>query len=235
VEASVAAEALIAMEERHDRQISFGEGSPYFDIVLPCGGGITVAIHVLNDVETLRRVLLELENRRPVGLAYNPATQSLSATQPPTRSAWDARGFVSVYRPPTRLIISGHTIEAQTTARHGEVSGCEVIAVGHSDKPGDIAKMLDVHTAVVFLHHDLDVEAPLLRAVLPAAVFYIGALGSTQTHRERIIRLRSLGFEDADLCRIKAPIGMFGPARDAQSLALSVLADVAASRLAAFG
>ncbi|MGO7793322.1 XdhC family protein, partial [Rhizobium ruizarguesonis] len=37
-----------------------------------------------------------------------------------------------------------------------------------------------------------------------------------------------------DIARIKAPIGMFVPTRDATSLALSVLADVASARLVAY-
>jgi hypothetical protein len=47
---------------------------------------------------------------------------------------------------------------------------------------------------------------------------------------------RQVGFRKRVLSgigEIKAPIGMFGPTRDATSLALSVLADIAASRLVA--
>ncbi|OAV53729.1 hypothetical protein A6U98_25180 [Rhizobium sp. WYCCWR10014] len=47
----------------------------------------------------------------------------------------------------------------------------------------------------------------------------IGALGSTRTHRRRVERLTAMGFKRDDVGRIKAPIGMFGPTRDASSLA----------------
>src|SRR5690606_16603641 len=40
-EAAVAAEAVIALQKGLDRNLRLGEGSPFFDIVLPCGGGIT--------------------------------------------------------------------------------------------------------------------------------------------------------------------------------------------------
>ena len=60
--------------------------------------------------------------------------------------------------------------------------------------------------------------------------FYIGALGSRRTHEKRILRLREIGYEQAVIDRIKAPIGMFGPARHATSLAISILADVAVAR-----
>lgn len=62
----------------------------------------------------------------------------------------------------------------------------------------------------------------------------LGALGSTRTHRKRMERLTRAGFSNVEIDRIKAPIGLFEPTRDATSLALSVLADVAASRLAAY-
>lgn len=49
-EAAVAAEAIAAISKDTDRYLSLGEGSPFFDISLPCGGGITLAIHVVRDV-----------------------------------------------------------------------------------------------------------------------------------------------------------------------------------------
>jgi hypothetical protein len=37
-EAAVASEAIAALRVGHDRFLKLGEGSPFFDIVLPCGG-----------------------------------------------------------------------------------------------------------------------------------------------------------------------------------------------------
>ncbi|HCV71891.1 MAG TPA: hypothetical protein DHE23_11245, partial [Agrobacterium sp.] len=90
------------------------------------------------------------------------------------------------------------------------------------------------YTAVVLLHHDLDAEQAVLQAALRSPAFYIGALGSTRTHRRRVDFLVSSGFSRADTDRIRAPIGLFGPTRDANSLALSILADIAASRLSLY-
>jgi xanthine dehydrogenase accessory factor len=94
--------------------------------------------------------------------------------------------------------------------------------------------MIDAFTAVVLLHHDLDIEETVLTRALASPAFYIGALGSTRTHRRRLERLRSSGTPSESFDRIKAPIGLFGPTRDSTSLALSVLADVAAARLETF-
>jgi xanthine dehydrogenase accessory factor len=92
---------------------------------------------------------------------------------------------------------------------------------------------IDTQTAVILLSHDLHREMPVLQAALRAQPFYIGALGSYRTHQKRTQKLSEIGFAPSDIARIKAPIGIFPKARDARSLALSVLADVAAAQLAA--
>ncbi|MBY5332832.1 XdhC family protein [Rhizobium leguminosarum] len=233
VEAAVASEALLAMAQGRDRMVKFGDGSPFFDIVLPCGGGISVAIHVLKDVGPLRHVVERLERRQAAGLAYSPERRALEPVDPMPRTCWLERDFLTVYRPRTRVLLSGQTIEAQAVARLAEASGYDVIAVA----PGGVrpvADIIDPFTAVVLLHHELDAEAAILETALASPAFYIGALGSTRTHRRRVERLRALAFRRDDIARIKAPIGMFGPTRDATSLALSVLADVAAARLVAY-
>ncbi|OBZ93490.1 hypothetical protein ADU59_21835 [Pararhizobium polonicum] len=68
------------------------------------------------------------------------------------------------------------------------------------------------------------------REIIPVAPFCIGALGSKRTHERRRETLQKHGYADHDIDRIKAPIGMFGPARDGNALALSILADVSAAR-----
>ncbi|ANP89094.1 XdhC family protein [Rhizobium leguminosarum] len=234
VEAAVASEALLAMAQGRDRTVKFGDGSPFFDIVLPCGGGITVAIHVLKDVGALRHVLDRLERRQAARLAYSPERQTLEPVDPLPRACWLEREFVTVYRPRTRVVLSGQTIEAQAVARLAEASGYDVIVREQGEGGRVAAEIIDPFTAVVLLHHDLDAEAAILETALHSPAFYIGALGSARTHHRRVERLTAMGFRRDDIGRIKAPIGMFGPTRDATSLALSVLADVAAARLVAY-
>lgn len=232
VEAAVAFEALQAIVEGRDRVVKFGEGSPFFDIVLPCGGGISIAIHVLKDVVTLRQVLDRLERRETAGLAHSIEGQSLELVDPPSRARWLEPNFVGVYRPRTRVVLSGQAGEVQAVARLAEASGYDVIILTRGEERA-LARMIDRFTAVVLLHHDLDAEVAVLETALVSPGFYIGALGSTRTHRRRVERLRALAFGNEAIDRIKAPVGIFGPTRDAMSLALSVLADVAAARLLA--
>lgn len=224
VESAIAWEALEAMLADEDRMVVYGEGSPYFDIVLPCGGGITLAVHILRSVQPLLAVLNSLEQRQAMGLRYSPQRQTLVSSQHrPT--GWHGEDFVVNYRPCVRVMIVGHSLEAQVTARMAQAAGFDV-DTSDSFNP----KMFDADTAVLLLYHDLHRELPLLEAALAARPFYIGALGSHRTHEKRVAALVEAGWSQQDIARIKAPIGIFPKARDAHSLALSVLADVAAAR-----
>jgi len=228
-EAAVAADAVIALQKGLDRNLKLGEGSPFFDIVLPCGGGITLAIHVLRDAAVLRLALTALQRRTPARLRYHPGRQSLSFEPGEGASGWEDDSFVRAYRPKHRLLLAGTPLEAGAVARVAAASGYEVVTIERGQAPSPA--QLDADTAVALLFHDIDRELPMLDAALAAPVFYIGALGSRRTHAKRCEALRARGHDEAALARIKAPIGIFDKARDSHALALSVVADIAEARL----
>lgn len=227
VEAAVAVEALEVIRSGQDRTVRYGAGSPWFDIVLPCGGGISLCIHKLRSARPLQAVLEALEQRQPAALRYSPASQTLQMLPGYARTGWRDGLFEQGFRPGVRVMIYGRSVEAQATALLAEAAGYEV------QRCADAATLptADADTAVILLWHDPERELPVLQAALAAKPFYIGALGSNRTHQKRTQRLRERGWRQADIDRINAPIGLFPRARDARSLALSVLAEVAAARL----
>ncbi|WP_051000042.1 XdhC family protein [Sinorhizobium fredii] len=231
VEAAVAAEALEAIRAGCDRRLILGQGSKFFDIVLPCGGAITLAIHVLRRSDPLEAVLAALAARKRAGLRYDAAAQSLEFIRGATDPGWDQGSFVASYRPVTRVVLCGRSIELKTTISLAGAVGYDIVAV--EGAAGLRPEQLDEDSAVALLHHDLDKEMASLEIALASRAFYIGALGSERTHRRRCDELRRRGFSEASIARIKAPIGLFPKARDAGSLALSVLADIAACHTAA--
>jgi xanthine dehydrogenase accessory factor len=202
--------------------------------VFPSGGGITVLIHIVREAESIRTALSLLARRGRVGLTYYPAAQSLAVERSAPRTGWHDGRFVTAYRPKPRVFFSGGPIEVEAAARLAEACGYSV-CLDHekgSASPSEASTEIDPDTAVVILHHDLNREIPVLEAALAAKPFYIGALGSSSTHARRMLALQRLGYTPSDIARIKAPIGIFAKARDATSLALSVLADIAAARTA---
>ncbi|WP_275784727.1 XdhC family protein [Pararhizobium gei] len=233
-EAAVAAEAVAAINKGMDRYLRLGEGSQFFDIVLPCGGGITLAIHVVKDVKPLRQILSALQKRKRITLRYDPGVQAITAVKPQGKAAgtWSEPSFMRSYKPKLRLILCGRGIELATASRVALASKFEVLSFDQTSQNFDTS-VIDQDTAVALLFHDLDQELPWLLAGLRGKPFYIGALGSKRTHERRCAALWALGFSRAQTDLIKAPIGMFGPARDANALALSVMADIAQAYSAA--
>lgn len=226
VEAAAAYEALQVIASGKDRFVRYGEGSPYLDIVLPCGGGITLAFHRLRDAQQLRNVLELLAKRQPAALRYLPKFQRLASAACAETTGWQDDAFITGYLPKTRVAVYGRSVEALATAAIAQAAGYEVLS-GEDVQ----AQAVDPFTAVILLYHDLDRELPVLLAALRSRPFYIGALGSRRTHATRVEKLLLLGFGEDEIARIKAPIGIFAQARDARTLALSIVADVAAARL----
>ena len=85
--------------------------------------------------------------------------------------------------------------------------------------------VLDANTAVACLFHEHEWEAPILLDALRSPAFYVGALGSRQTHQRRIETLRELGAGPDDIARLTGPIGLF-PSQDPRSLAVSALSEI---------
>lgn len=231
-EAAVAAEAVQALRKGHDRFLQLGEGSPFFDIVLPCGGGITLSIHILKKADPVGQVLSNLASRRPATLRYTPGSESMEFGGESSRSqiGWFDGTFMTRYPPVTRVLLCGRSVELTTAAAVARAAGYEVEQIDPAIDSNAFASKIDAFSAVALLFHDLDRELPLLQGALRSDPFYIGALGSKRTHEKRTALLRRHGFENTDIARIKAPIGIFDKARDASSIALSVVADIAAAK-----
>lgn len=159
-------------------------------------------------------------------------------------SAW----LLTAYNPPLRLIVVGAVHAAQALVRMAVATGYATIVVDprrafatterfpgielvHEwpDEAMDLLKP-DGRTAVITLTHDPKLDDPALDRALRSAAFHIGALGSRRTHARRLERLRALGHDDAQLARIKGPVGLDIGAVTAPEIALSIMAEIVAVR-----
>lgn len=84
--------------------------------------------------------------------------------------------------------------------------------------------------AVVTLSHDPKIDDPALRTALAGDAFYIGALGSRKTHAARRERLAAAGFDEAQLARIHAPVGLDLGAQTPEEIALAIMAEIVRER-----
>lgn len=89
--------------------------------------------------------------------------------------------------------------------------------------------------AVLVFTHDPKFDEPALIAALQSGAGYIGALGSRRTTEDRARRLRDAGIGDAEVARIHAPCGLDIGSRTPEETAISVLAEIIATRTARTG
>lgn len=244
VEAAVVAEALEVLARGRAELIRFGAGSRFIDIRLPCGGGIDLLFTPDPPLAVIERTVAFLVERRPVGLSLDRdggvAINGCRAT------GWHGERFTVAHDPDLRLLVVGHGAETAALARLASAYAGEVevlspdadlveeLRTGAVEAsilvtPGSTSLIrADAFTAVVFLFHDHDWEPALMAAALATPAFYVGAMGSRMTHGKRRAMLEEAGVDPCEIDRIVGPIGLIPAARDPDTLALSVLAQIAA-------
>jgi xanthine dehydrogenase accessory factor len=82
------------------------------------------------------------------------------------------------------------------------------------------------NTALIALTHDPKIDDPALQHALKKKFYYIGALGSKKTHKNRCQRLKDAGFSDEQINLIHGPIGIKLGGRSAPEIALSIIAQL---------
>ncbi len=82
------------------------------------------------------------------------------------------------------------------------------------------------NTALITLSHDPKIDEPALKHALKKKFFYIGALGSKKTHKNRCKRLKDEGFNDKEIDSIHGPIGIKLGGKSAPEIALSIVAQL---------
>ncbi|AHC27414.1 MULTISPECIES: XdhC family protein [Mycobacteriaceae] len=90
---------------------------------------------------------------------------------------------------------------------------------------------IDNRTAICVLTHDPKFDVPALAVALRLPqVGYVGAMGSRRTHLDRLARLSEAGLGGDELARLSSPIGLDLGARTPEETAVSIVAEIIASR-----
>lgn len=160
--------------------------------------------------------------------------------------------FVSAFVPPPRMIVFGAIDFAAAVARIGDFLGyrvtvCDARPVFATNRrfPGVevvvdwphrylaaevAAGRVDARTVVCVLTHDPKFDVPALKVALGANLAYVGAMGSRRTHADRLERLRAEGVGEEQIAKLASPIGLDLGARTPEETAVSIAAEIIASR-----
>ena len=195
----------------------YGEGSPYRDIVLPCGGRLELSIFQKAERSIIEKALFKLEKREPADLELGDNRLAFS---PRIKLRIAGRGAACVALSELAQL-SGFDVVLQSPDVDGLPKAQHLIDPNNPPHTED-----DAWTAVVCLFHDHDWEPTLLRQALDGEAFYIGAMGSERTHEIRCQNLMALGLSKLDVARIHGPIGLVESQRNARLLAVSILAEI---------
>lgn len=155
--------------------------------------------------------------------------------------------FLNVHAPTAKLVIIGAVHISQALAPMARSLGYDVTVVDprtafasperFPDVPlvaewPDVALPplnVDHYTAFVAVTHDPKIDDPALLHAFQRDCFYIGALGSRKTHAKRGDRLKARGASDADIARIRAPIGLNIGAVSPSEIAVAIMAEITAT------
>jgi xanthine dehydrogenase accessory factor len=103
------------------------------------------------------------------------------------------------------------------------------LVVGWPDEVAD-AIGLGPADAVAVLTHDVKFDEPAIVEALHRGCRYVGAVGSRRTQADRRARLLAAGVSEADLSRLRGPIGLDLGGRAPAETALAILAEIVAAR-----
>jgi xanthine dehydrogenase accessory factor len=173
-----------------------------------------------------------------------------------TVSIGELQVFVEAFPVKPRLVIVGAVEVARSLAVFANELGYEVVVVDGrasfatperfpADRvdrlivgwPDEIADEigLGADDAVAVLTHDVKFDEPAIVEALRRGCRYVGAVGSKKTQADRRRRLRDVGVDDAQLARLRGPVGLDLGGRNPSETALAIIAEVVAERYGGSG
>ncbi|WP_273509331.1 XdhC family protein [Planktotalea frisia] len=223
--------------------VQYGAGSPFKDIVLPCGGALEILLIPQPEPAELALINMAVLTRQTINV--NVSLQSGKITK--SNSLDQSIGcnlFSLTIEPALQFIVFGKGPEATMFAQLAETLGYpgtllspdpETLAalegaswatkpITRPHCPDDLS--MDERTAILLFFHDHEWEAPILKYVLSSNAFYIGCQGSRKTSEVRLAQLKLMGLSQTELNRLRGPIGLIPSTRDPATLGVSVLAEV---------
>ena len=242
-EQAIIAEAQKSIAEGRNRKVRYGAGSPYLDVVLPCGAGIDVYIETTS-AEKIIRAVHDRQQARAIS-AMEIDLRDLSSRVSPTPDAdAPADKFKKRYTPEYCILSFGEGANLIAFCAIARTAGFRVEALSpdldalefltrrnigthHIHRQTDFSSIsIDAYTAVITLFHEHEWERDILIAALNSDADYIGALGSRATHAARRQSLADAPRLARPFSDIRGPVGLDIGAQNPNEIAVSVLAEI---------
>ena len=239
IEDDIADHAKTALSTGRSMALRYGIGSPFFDLKLPCGGGLSILLIPNPDRALLTRLLDLGAQRLTVALSIGLADGALALSDVP-----DPSRLIVNLDPELRFWVYGHGVEALSFALMTHAAGYDVTLFGQESLQSDLSRIgplniqtvnsfrsytcptPDRRTAITLFFHDHENEARLLSQFLPSDAFFVGAQGSLRARTRLLADLTALGVAPDHLARLRPTFGLIPSCRDPRTLAVSVMAHV---------
>ena len=162
--------------------------------------------------------------------------------------------FSAVLNPVPQLVIIGASHIGIALASIAELTGYRVTVVdprtsfAREERVGNTTRLLKTwprkafkeieftsFTAVAVITHDTKIDDQAIKLALATDSFYVGALGSSSTHSDRVERLINDGVSEAECSNIHSPIGLGIKSANPEEIALSIMAEVVKEYRAKYG
>jgi len=215
---------------------------------LPCGGRLTLLLQRLgpNDGSWIAASLNAIEQRQCIERRLDLETGRTSVQAVPhfTSLLLSKSQLQQCYGPRMRMLLIGAGQLAQSLSELALAMDYEVLVTdprqGLLDQwPGPEVELIqgmpddvirerasDNHCIVITLTHDPRIDDMALMEALVSKAWYVGALGSVRTTEKRRSRLRELGFTDAQIARLHAPVGIPIGSKTPLEISVAIMAEL---------
>jgi xanthine dehydrogenase accessory factor len=218
---------------------------------LPCGGTLLLLLEPLDSITNLNTLVKELENGVSIirNIKLQPLEISWKLAKKNDKTMLSSDMLELLYERSWEILIIGMGELSQWVCKLAslidyEVKICEpredyrkisTVLEGqiYTDYPDDFIRLLEPNrqTCILALTHDPKIDDMAIIEALASDAFYIGALGSSRTTKNRSDRLKEhFEMDDKDLQRLHAPIGLDLNTRKPQEIALSIMTEITAVR-----
>ncbi|HET7401162.1 MAG TPA: XdhC family protein [Usitatibacter sp.] len=217
---------------------------------LPCGGEVEVLIEPETTIAEIESLLEAIGAGHIVAREVDLASGAWKLAPATARDECERSATVlkTVHGPRWRMLIIGGSEIAHYLAEVAATVDYQVFVCDPREEykaawrvpgaqwidgmPDDavLAFRPDGHSVILTVSHDPKLDDMALLEALKSEAFYVGAVGSARTSAERRKRLADFDLTPSQVASLRGPVGISIGSRTPPEIAVSILADLIASR-----